>query len=55
VGGGITTAESARRAAKAGADVLVIGNLLQSEGFEGPLKQIVSAVKPQGRPQIHQK
>jgi len=46
VGGGITTAESARRAAKAGADVLVIGNLLQSEGFERPLKQIVSAVKP---------
>ncbi len=41
VGGGITTAEGASRAAKAGADILVIGNLLQSFGFEGTLRQIV--------------
>jgi len=46
VGGGITTPESAHRTAKAGADVLVIGNLLQSDGFEKPLKQIVGAVRP---------
>jgi phosphoglycerol geranylgeranyltransferase len=45
VGGGITTAEAAGRAAKAGADVIVVGNLLQSFEFEGTLKQIVKASK----------
>jgi phosphoglycerol geranylgeranyltransferase len=44
VGGGITTAEAACRAAKAGANVLVIGNLLQSAGFEDHLKQITSSL-----------
>jgi phosphoglycerol geranylgeranyltransferase len=44
VGGGITTAETARRAAKAGADILVIGNLLQSLGFEKTLRQITASV-----------
>lgn len=47
VGGGITTADAAERAAKAGADILVIGNLLQSFGFEGTLKQIVKVLKRQ--------
>lgn len=45
VGGGITTAEAAGKAAEAGADVLVIGNLLQSSGFEGTLRQIVMTLK----------
>jgi phosphoglycerol geranylgeranyltransferase len=45
VGGGITTAEVAGRAAKAGADILVIGNLLQTSGFEGILKQITHSLK----------
>lgn len=45
VGGGITSAGIARRAAKAGADVLVIGNLLQSPGFETTLKQIANAAE----------
>jgi phosphoglycerol geranylgeranyltransferase len=45
VGGGITTPEEAARAAKAGADVLVVGNLLQSYGFEETLRQITKAVK----------
>jgi phosphoglycerol geranylgeranyltransferase len=44
VGGGITTAETASKAAKAGADILVVGNLLQSVGFEGTLKQIVKGL-----------
>jgi phosphoglycerol geranylgeranyltransferase len=45
VGGGITTPEAAKRAAKAGADVLVIGNLLQSVGFEGTLKRITDSLR----------
>ena len=44
VGGGITDAEAASRAAGAGADILVIGNLLQSAGFEETLQQIVKAL-----------
>ena len=46
VGGGITTPESARRAARGGSDVLVIGNLLQVPGFEKTLKQIAGALAP---------
>jgi phosphoglycerol geranylgeranyltransferase len=45
VGGGITTAVAAAKAAKSGADILVVGNLLQSPGFEGTLKQIVKTLK----------
>jgi len=45
VGGGITTPEAASRAAKAGADILVVGNLLQSPGFENILAQISKAAK----------
>jgi phosphoglycerol geranylgeranyltransferase len=45
VGGGITTTETARRAAKAGADILVIGNLLQSFGFEKTLRQITASIR----------
>ncbi|MDG6982973.1 MAG: geranylgeranylglyceryl/heptaprenylglyceryl phosphate synthase [Nitrososphaerota archaeon] len=43
VGGGITTPEAATTAAKAGADILVIGNLLQSSGFETTLEQIAKS------------
>lgn len=45
VGGGITTAEAGARAAKVGADVLVVGNLLQSQGFEETLKRIAQVAK----------
>lgn len=47
VGGGITSAEAASKAAKAGADILVVGNLLQTTGFEETLKRIVNALKRQ--------
>lgn len=45
VGGGITSADKAERLAKAGADILVIGNLLQTAGHEKTLRQIVTASK----------
>ncbi len=45
VGGGITNPERAAKATKAGADILVVGNLLQSDGFEGTLKQITKAIR----------
>ena len=42
VGGGVTSPEAARTIAKAGADVIVVGNLLEKEGFEAA---IVKAIK----------
>ena len=45
VGGGITTPEAARKAAKAAADIIVVGNLLQSLDFHKTLKRIVKAAK----------
>jgi len=45
VGGGITTGEAAGRAAKAGADMLVVGNLLQTSGYERTLRQVVNSAK----------
>lgn len=44
VGGGITTPEAAGRAAKSGADILVIGNLLQTPGYENNLRRITAAI-----------
>jgi len=44
VGGGIISAETALRAAKAGADVIVTGNLLQKSAFETPLRQITQTL-----------
>jgi phosphoglycerol geranylgeranyltransferase len=44
-GGGITTSDVAARAAKAGADMIVVGNLLSSSGFEGVLAEMTSAIK----------
>lgn len=45
VGGGITTGEAAAKAANGGADIVVVGNLLQSTGFERTLMQIVKLLK----------
>lgn len=45
VGGGITTPEAAAKAARAGADILVVGNLLESPGFEATLKEITTSVR----------
>ncbi len=44
VGGGIRTEISASRISRAGADMLVIGSLLESEDFEKQLKSIVMSV-----------
>ena len=44
-GGGITTAEAAKRATSAGADILVVGNILQMPGHERILKQITSSLR----------
>ncbi len=43
VGGGITSRDAAASAAKAGADIIVVGNLLQSPGFERTLKGIIES------------
>jgi len=45
VGGGITAPETANKAAKAGADILVIGNLLQTFDFGKTLRQITNSLK----------
>jgi phosphoglycerol geranylgeranyltransferase len=44
VGGGITSGKAADEAAKAGADVLVVGNLLQTPAYEKTLHEIVAAI-----------
>ena len=45
IGGGITSEEAANRAAKAGADIIVVGNLLQTQGCEKTLRQITTAIE----------
>ncbi len=45
IGGGITTKETAAKAARAGADIIVVGNLLQSPNFERTLKQMTRAIR----------
>ncbi len=45
VGGGITTAKAATALADAGADLLVIGNLLETEDFRTRLLPITSALR----------
>jgi phosphoglycerol geranylgeranyltransferase len=45
VGGGITTPETAITLAKAGADLLVIGNLLETKDFEAKLAPIAKALR----------
>ena len=49
VGGGVTDAEAATSISKAGADILVVGNLLETRGFEQKLAKIVEAAKGTGR------
>jgi phosphoglycerol geranylgeranyltransferase len=44
VGGGITTPDAAKKISKAGADLIVIGNMLEKEGFEPKLAAIVKAI-----------
>jgi len=45
VGGGITEPKTAADLAAAGADILVIGNLLESKDYANKLRAIVHAVK----------
>lgn len=45
VGGGITTPQTANRLAEAGADLLVIGNLLERKDFERKLLPITKALR----------
>jgi phosphoglycerol geranylgeranyltransferase len=45
VGGGIKTKEQALTAAKAGADIIVTGNLTESAGCEQKVAEIVNAIK----------
>src|SRR5271169_566071 len=45
VGGGVTSPEAASKIAKAGADIIVVGNMLEKEGFEPKLAAIVKAIK----------
>jgi len=45
VGGGITSPKTALALSAAGADLLVIGNLLESEGYEAKLAPIAKAMR----------
>ncbi|MGA1974201.1 MAG: geranylgeranylglyceryl/heptaprenylglyceryl phosphate synthase [Conexivisphaerales archaeon] len=48
VGGGIRDGETARAAVEAGADILVIGNLLETRDFDVVLRQIVETAHLKG-------
>ncbi len=45
VGGGITSPDRAREISRAGADMIVVGNLLKKDGFEPILTNIVKGIK----------
>lgn len=45
VGGGITTPQTASALAQAGADLLVIGNLLETKDFRSKLLPITKALR----------
>lgn len=45
VGGGVTRPKSASAAAGSGADMIVVGNLLQTDGYEKKFAPIIDAVK----------
>jgi phosphoglycerol geranylgeranyltransferase len=45
VGGGIRTKEQALTAATAGADIIVTGNVVESEGSEQKVAEIISSIK----------
>ena len=44
VGGGIKSAKEAKEAADAGADIIVIGSMLESTGFESTLRDICASI-----------
>jgi len=44
VGGGVRTPEAASAISKAGADFIVIGNMLEEDGFEPRLASIIKAI-----------
>ena len=44
VGGGITTVEAAQKAASAGADIIVIGSMLETKNFEPLLTSICNSI-----------
>ena len=44
VGGGITSPETAQLASKAGADIVVVGTMLESGNFDATLKAICEAI-----------
>lgn len=44
VGGGITSADKAKKAAAAGADIIVVGNLLQTSGFATKLQEMTKTL-----------
>jgi len=45
VGGGVTDSDSAKAIAVAGADIIVIGNMLKSPAFEGKLTKIIKTLR----------
>lgn len=45
VGGGIRSASEAKAVAEAGADIIVVSTLLEKDGFDDTLKEIVKAVR----------
>jgi len=45
VGGGIKSAEKAIEISNAGADIIVIGTLIEEKGFEIKLKEIINILK----------
>jgi phosphoglycerol geranylgeranyltransferase len=45
IGGGITSLEHAKTAAKSGADMIVMGNLLGRKSFEPILRKIISGIR----------
>jgi phosphoglycerol geranylgeranyltransferase len=49
VGGGVRDADSALEIVQAGADAIVIGTLLEQEGFESTLTEIVSSLRSKQR------
>ena len=45
VGGGIRSSKDAKEVASAGADIIVVGTILEEKYFDNSLKEIVSAIK----------
>jgi len=45
VGGGITSQDRAREVSRAGADMIVVGNLLKKDDFEPILTGIIESIK----------